>query len=128
MNCELYYQLPLTSASRQVMTFGAEISGEPFQAQIEIRYLPAADQWFFSLWDHAAGELLVNMIPLICSRGEINDLLLPFRHLRDGKGVGSLICLRGSGETSTPDPAAGNLTDFCLVLGNGGESIKNSEL
>ena len=128
MNNKLYYQLPLTSASRQVMTFGAEISGEPFQAQIEIRYLPAADQWFFSLWDHAAGELLVNMIPLICSRGEINDLLLPFRHLRDGKGVGSLICLRGSGETSTPDPAAGNLTDFCLVLGNGGESNKNSEL
>ena len=93
MNCELYYQLPLTSATRQVMTFGAEIGGEPFQAQIEIRYLPAADQWFFSLWDHAAGELLVNMIPLIC--------------------------LRGSGEPSSLDPAAGNLTDFCLLWGSG---------
>ena len=119
MNYELFYQLPLTSATRQVMTFGAEIGGEPFQAQIEIRYLPAADQWFFSLWDHAAGELLVNMIPLICSRGEINDLLLPFRHLRNGKGVGSLICLRGSGEPSTPDPAKGTITDFCLLWESG---------
>ncbi len=119
MNCELYYQLPLTSAPRQVMTFSAEIGGEPFQAQIEIRYLPAADQWFFSLWDHAAGQLLVNMIPLICSRGEINDLLLPFRHLRNGKGAGSLICLRASGETSAPDPAKGTMTDFCLLWGEG---------
>ncbi len=119
MNCELYYQLPLTSAPRQVMTFSAEIGGEPFQAQIEIRYLPAADQWFFSLWDHAAGQLLVNMIPLICSRGEINDLLLPFRHLRNGKGAGSLICLRASGETSSLDPAKGTMTDFCLLWGSG---------
>ncbi len=49
MNCELYYQLPLTSATRQVMTFSAEIGGEPFHAQKDNRYLPAANQWFFSL-------------------------------------------------------------------------------
>ena len=61
----------------------------------------------------------MNMIPLICSRGEINDLLLPFRHLRNGKGVGSLICLRGGGEPSTPDPAKGTITDFCLLWGSG---------
>ena len=115
MNYELFYQLPLTSATRQVMTFGAEIGGEPFQAQIEIRYLPAADQWFFSLWDHAAGELLVNMIPLICSRGEINDLLLPFRHLRGGKGIGSLICLRAGEETEKQDPGEGELEEFNLI-------------
>lgn len=107
--------LPLSSSPRQVMTFGAETGGEPFQAQIEIRYLPAPDQWFFSLRDQGTGELLVNMIPLICSRGEVNDLLLPFRHLRGGKGVGSLICLGRSGETSTPDPAGDNLEEFSLI-------------
>ena len=116
MNCELnIYLLPITSSPRQVMTLNVTLDGEPMQAQVEIRYLPAPDQWFFSLRDHATGELLVNMIPLICSRGEVNDLLLPFRHLRQGKGVGSLICLRAGEETTKPDPVAGNLQEFSIL-------------
>ena len=97
------------------MTLNVIIDGEPLQAQIEIRYLPAPDQWFFSLRDHATGELLMNMIPLIRSRGEVNDLLLPFRHLREGKGIGSLICLRAGEETAKPDPARDNLKEFDLI-------------
>ena len=119
MNCEFTsssgFFLPLTSSPRQVMTLNVTLDGEPLQAQVEIRYLPAPDQWFFSLRDHATGELLVNMIPLICSRGEVNDLLLPFRHLRQGKGVGSLICLRAGEETAKSDPAAGNLQEFSIL-------------
>ncbi len=107
--------LPLNSSPRQVMTLNVILDGEPMQAQIEIRYLPAPDQWFFSLRDDGTGDLLVNMIPLICSRGEVNDLLLPFRHLREGKGVGSLICLRAGEETESPDPAAGNLQEFSIL-------------
>ena len=110
-----YVELLLTDDPRQVMTVDLSIDGNPFHAQIEIRYLPAADQWFVSIWDHAAGELLVNMIPLICSYGEVNDLLAPFRFLRDGKGLGSLFCLRGTEETITADPAEGNLTEFRLL-------------
>ena len=112
------YLLPLTSDAWQVMTLDLILDGEPLHAQIEIRYLPAAGQWFFSLRDHATGELLVNMIPLICSRGAANDLLAPFRHLRDGKGIGSLLCLRGTDEPETPDPAEGNLTEFLLLYGD----------
>ena len=119
MNCEFTsssgFFLPLTSSPRQVMTLNVTLDGQPMQAQIEIRYLPAPDQWFFSLWDHGTGELLVNMIPLICSRGEVNDLLLPFRHLREGKGVGSLICLRAGEETAKPDPAWESLREFELI-------------
>ena len=89
--------------------------GEEFHAQMEIRYLPAPDHWFVSIWDHAAGELLVNMIPLICSCGEVNDLLEPFRHLRNGRGLGSLLCLRGTDEPGTEDPAGDNLTEFQLL-------------
>ena len=110
------FLLPLSDDPRQVMTLNVILDGEPLQAQIEIRYLPAPDQWFFSLRDHATGELLVNMIPLICSRGEMNDLLEPFRHLREGKGAGCLLCLRGTEEPSTPDPAGGNLTEFRLLF------------
>ena len=110
------YLLPVTSDPWQVMTLDLSIGGEPFHAQAELRYLPAADQWFFSLWDHAAGELLVNMIPLICSRGEMNDLLRPFRHLRNGKGAGGLLCLRGTEEPSTRDPAGENLAEFRLLF------------
>ena len=119
MNCEFTsspgFFLPLISSPRQVMTLNVTLDGEPLQAQVEIRYLPAPDQWFFSLRDHATGELLVNMIPLICSRGEVNDLLLPFRHLREGKGVGSLICLRAGEETESPDPGKENLKEFNLI-------------
>ena len=109
------YLLPLSLDPWQVMTLDVVIDGEPFHAQVEIRYLPAPDQWVLSIWDHASSELLVNMIPLICSYGEKNDLLRPFRHLRDGKGLGSLLCLRGTDEPSTPDPAEGNLTEFQIL-------------
>ena len=81
----------------QVFTLDLFIDGEAFHAQIEIRYLPAPDQWYLSIWDHALGKMLVNQIPLICSYEQLNDLLMPFRHLRDGKGMGSLFCLHPSG-------------------------------
>ena len=97
------------------MTLDVVIDGEEFHAQIEVRYLLAPDQWVVSIWDHSSGELLVNMISLICSYGEVNDLLLPFRCLRGGKGLGSLICLRGTDEPSTQDPTGTNLNEFQLI-------------
>ncbi len=115
---ETGYYLPLTSDSWQVFTMNLSIDGEEFHAQVEIRYLPAAGEWFVSIWDHSCSELLVNMIPLICSYGEPNDLLLPFRHLREGKGLGSLFCLRGADEPNTPDPSEKNLTDFQVIWGD----------
>ncbi len=112
------YLLPLTPDPWQVMTLDLVIDGEPFHAQVEIRYLPAPDQWVVSIRDHSAGGLRVNMIPLICSRGEVNDLLAPFRFLRGGKGLGSLYCLRNTDDPATPDPSYGNLTEFRLVWGD----------
>ena len=112
------YILPLTLDLWQVMTLDVVIDGEEFHAQVEIRYLPAPDQWVVSIWDHSSGELLVNMIPLVCSYGEVNDLLAPFRFLRNGKGLGSLICLRGTDEPSTTDPVGNNLNEFQLYWGD----------
>ena len=112
---ETGYELPLTLDPWQVMTLDVELDGVAFHAQVETRYLPAAGQWFLSIWDHSSSELLVNMIPLICSYGEPNDLLAPFRYLRDGNGLGSLFCLRGTEEPETQDPGEGNLTDFTLL-------------
>ena len=109
------YILPLTLDPWQVMTLDVVIDGEEFHAQIEVRYLPAPDQWVVSIWDHSSGELLVNMIPLVCSYEEVNDLLAPFRFLRGGKGLGSLICLRGTDEPSTQDPTGTNLNEFQLI-------------
>ena len=102
----------------QVFTLDLTIDGEAFHAQIEIRYLPAPDQWYISIWDHAVGEMLVNQIPLICSYEQLNDLLLPFRHLRDGKGMGSIFCLRNTDQPKTADPAKGNLTEFQVLWGD----------
>ena len=112
------YYLPLTSDPWQVFTMDLTIDGEEFHAQVEIRYLPAPDQWFLSIWDHSTSELLVNMIPVICSYGEVNDLLLPFRHVRGGKGLGTLFCYRGPAKIDSPDPTEENLTDYVIVWGD----------
>ena len=113
-----YTILPLTEDPWQAFTLDLTIDGEPFHAQAEIRYLPAAGRWFLSIWDHSSGELLVNQIPVVCSYELVNDLLVPFRHLRDGKGLGSLFCLRNTDAPTTPDPAEGNLTEFQILLGD----------
>ena len=114
----MYYVLPLTEDPRQVFTLDLEIDGNPFHACVEIRYLPAPDCWVLSIWDDSSGELLINQIPLICSYGEINDLLLPFRYIREGLGLGSLFVIRDTDEPSTPDPAKGNLTEFRILFGD----------
>ena len=110
--------LPLTDDHRQILTMDLSLDGLSFHAKVEVRYLSAPDVWTITIWDHASGDLLVNQIPLICSYGEINDLLKPFRHLRKGKGLGSLYVLRAVDEPSTPDPAKGNLNQFQILWGD----------
>lgn len=110
--------IPLTDDPRQVMTLDLTLDGDPFHARIEVRCLPAPDLWVLSLWDNANGELLLNQIPLICSYGEINDLAAPFRHLRDGKGVGSLFVIRATDEPTSENPGKSNLTQFKILLGD----------
>ena len=114
----MYYILPLTEDPRQIFTLDLTIDGDSFHARVEIRYLPAPDNWVISIWDDSTGELLINQIPLICSYGEVNDLLRPFRHLREGRGMGSLFVIRDTDEPSTPDPSKGNLTEFSVLWGD----------
>ena len=114
----MYFILPLTEDPRQVFTLDMTIDGEPFHARAEIRYLPAPDCWVISIWDNSSGELLINQIPLVCSYGEVNDLLGPFRHLREGQGLGSLFVIRDTDEPSTTDPARENLMEFSALWGD----------
>lgn len=114
----MYYKLPLTEDPRQVFTLDLNLGGVPFHARTEIRYLSTPDQWVISVWDNSSGELLVNQIPLVCSYGEVNDLFRPFRHLREGRGMGSLIVLRAVDEPRTENPASGNLTEFTVLAGD----------
>ena len=113
-----YVVLPMTENMRQSFTVDLAPDDIPLHARVEIRYLPAPDCWVLSLWDHSSGEILVNQIPLICSYGQINDLLQPFRHLRDGRGLGSLFVLRDTDEPETPNPAKDTLTQFQLLWGD----------
>ncbi len=114
----MYYILPLSEDPWQVFTLDLTIDGVAFHARIEIRYLTAPDLWVISIWDNSSGELLINQIPLICSYGQVNDLLLPFRHIRDGIGLGSLFVIRNTDKPRTPDPANGNLTEFKVLFGD----------
>ena len=99
-----------------MFTLDLTIDGTSFHARVEIRYLPAPDCWVISVWDNSTGELLVNQIPLVCSYGEVNDLFLPFRHLREGRGMGSLFVIPD--EPSAADPAKGNLGKFRVLWGD----------
>ena len=110
-----YLRFPLTNDPWQVSTVDVPVDGLSVHARTEIRFLPGAGQWVFSLRDQATGALLVNQIPLVCSYGEVNDLFLPFRQLRSGQGMGSLFVIRNTDEPGTPDPAEGNLTEFMLL-------------
>ena len=112
------YVLPLTNSPRQVLTLDLSIDGEGFHVRIEVRFLPAPEVWVISIWDDSSGELLINQIPLICSDGFVNDLAAPFRHLRAGKGVGSLFVIRAVDEPSTTDPGENNLTEFKVLFGD----------
>ena len=114
----MYYTLPLTNDPRQVFTLDLTVDGEALHLRMEVRYLPAPDLWILSVWDNSTEELLVNQIPLRCSVGQINDLLLPFRHLREGKGLGSLFVLRDVDEPDTPDPAKETLLQFAVLIGD----------
>ena len=113
-----YALLPLSSERRQVFTLDLSIDGEAFHAQVELRYLPAPDLWVVSVWDHSSGELLVNQVPLVCSYGKVNDLLLPFRYLRGGKGLGSMFCLRKADEPGAENPGRENLEEFRVLWGD----------
>ena len=114
----LYHILPTTEAPRHVFLLDAAPDGIALQARIEIRYLPAPDQWVISIWDHATDTRLINQIPLICSYGKINDLLEPFPYLREGRGLGSLFVLKNTDEPTTPDPAERNLSEFIVLWGD----------
>ena len=113
-----YAELPLTNDPRQVFTVDLSPDAVPLHARIEIRYLSGSDCWVISIWDNSDSTLLVSQVPLICSYGFPLDLLFPFRYLRDGKGVGSLFVIRATDNPSTPDPAAGNLTEFQILWGD----------
>ena len=113
-----YTELPLTSDPRQVFTTDLSPDATPLHARIEIRYLSAPNRWVITIWDNAAATLLANQVPLVCSRGFPLDLLYPFRHLRNGKGIGSLIVLRNTDSPDTTDPAKDNLTDFQILYGD----------
>ena len=112
------YILPLTNDPRQVMTLDLSIDGEAFHGRIEVRFLCAPKIWAISIRDDSSGELLINQVPLICSYGFVNDLALPFRHLRGGKGIGSIFVIRAVDEPSTVNPGEGNLTEFKVMWGD----------
>ena len=92
--------------------------GSAFQARVDLRYLTAPDLWVLSISDAVTARIYVNQIPVICSYGELNDLLFPFRYLFQGRGIGSFFCLKGTDRPSTRDPSRHNLNEFQLLWGD----------
>ena len=113
-----YYILPVTGDPYQVFYLPASPDGHAFEARVELRYFPLPDKWILSISDVITGQVYVNQIPVICSYGQVNDLLFPFRHLFQGNGIGSLFCLKAVEKPSTQDPSEKNLEEFNIFWGN----------
>ena len=114
----IYHILLVSSEPRRVFLLDLSPDGFSLHARVEIRYLPAPDFWVVSIWDDATGELLISQIPLKCSYGQINDLLAPFRYLRQGRGLGSLFVLKNTDAPDPPDPAENNMDQFIIAWGD----------
>ena len=113
-----YYILPVTGDPWQVFYLPASPDGHAFEARVELRYFPLPDKWILSISDTITGQVYVNQIPVICSYGQVNDLLRPFRHLFRGNGIGSLFCLKAVEKPTTQDPSEKNWDEFQLLSGN----------
>ena len=113
-----YIILPTTGEPCQVMYLPVSPDGHAFQAMLELRFLNAPGRWFLSISDAVTGETYVNMIPLVCSYEQLNDLLFPFRWLFQGSGIGSLFCLKAVDTPATQDPGRDNLNEFTLLWGD----------
>ena len=113
-----YYILPVTGDPWQVFYLPASPDGHAFEARVELRYFPLPDKWILSISDTITGQVYVNQIPVICSYGQVNDLLRPFRHLFRGNGIGSLFCLKAVEKPTTQDPSEKNWDEFQLLWGN----------
>ena len=113
-----YLILPVVDVPRHVFMVDVELDGAPMRAKVEIRYLEAPDQWVISIADHETGEELVRQVPLVCSYGEINDLLGAFGHLRNGVGIGSLFVLKNTDKPDTEDPGKDTLKQFQILWGD----------
>ena len=113
-----YYILPVTGDPYQVFYLPASPDGHAFEARVELRYFPLPDKWILSISDIITGQVYVNQIPVICSYGQVNDLLFPFRHLFQGNGIGSLFCLKKVEKPSTQDPSENNWDEFMVLWGN----------
>ena len=113
-----YMILPVTPDPYQVLYLPVAPDGSAFLAKVELRWLGAPGRWFLSISDAVNGEIYVNQIPLICSRGELNDLLLPFRWRFQGKGIGSLFCLRSGKNPAGEDPGRDNLGEYMILWGD----------
>ena len=113
-----YYILPVTGDPWQVFYLPASPDGHAFEARVELRYFPLPDKWILSISDTITGQVYVNQIPVICSYGQVNDLLRPFRHLFRGNGIGSLFCLKAVEKPTTQDPSEKNWDEFQLFWGN----------
>ena len=113
-----YTELPRTNDPRQVFTVDVSVDGVALHARVELRYLSAPDRWVISIWDNATSVLLINQVPLVCSYGELNDMLLPYRYIRDGAGLGSFFVLRNKDDSVAANPSKDSLTDFSLLWGD----------
>ncbi len=113
-----YTVLPVTDARRQAFSLEVSPDGIPLQAWVEIVWLRGIGRWVLSLRDLGSGELLVNRIPLLGTEKASDDLLYPFRHLRQGRGLGSLFCLKRVPDPGSRDPSADTLTGFQILWGD----------
>lgn len=78
-----YCRIPLTCQSQSVQTFKLTLEGGKRNINIKLmlRYMDLYDTWIAAIYDNSTGDLLVDMMPLVCGV----NLLGQYRHLSIGE-------------------------------------------
>ena len=78
-----FCKIPLTCKPYSMQTFKLTLEGgkKNINIKLDLRYQDLYDVWIAAITDNSTGELLIDMVPLVCGV----DLLGQYKHLGLGR-------------------------------------------
>ena len=98
----------------QFIEANIKIKNEDRVVRFELRYLPATEKWYLSMFDVQSGESYFRYVPVVACDKDTNNLIAPFYY----KDIGVIVCWSKVDNLSSESPQENNLGEFYLVRGD----------